>query len=158
MKVTFITLFIALLPITSIFSLGYFFPAGRQVYKPVFQPPSWVFGLVWTIVSLAFGFTTAIALDKMTHHAYIYVFYTTILLGLLAWLPLNSYKQYGISFYLLVGLSYLSLCYVAYLSYQRVMEWIALLPLSFWLIFASCLNGVIYNNASHSVISSNSII
>lgn len=146
MKLTFVTIFISLLPLVSIFLLGHFFPAGNQVYTPFFQPPGWVFGVVWTIVSLVFGTVSAIALNRLSNRTYIYLFYIGILTGLLAWLPLNSYKYYSASFYLLVVLSYISVGYIVYLSYQRVMECVVMLPLPFWLIFASCLNGVIYDN------------
>ena len=143
---------VTLLPIVSIFALGRAFPpsrapSGRQEYRPVFQPPSWVFGVVWTIVSLALGGVTAVALERLPGRApCVLAFYASLLAGLLAWLPLNHYEHYRATFYLLVALAFLSVLYVVYLSCYRVPEGLALLPLAFWLIFASCLNGVIYDH------------
>jgi tryptophan-rich sensory protein len=146
MKITFVTVLISLLPMISILSLSYFFSASNQVHTPAFQPPGWIFGVVWTIVSLVFGTVSAVAFDRLSNRTYIYLFYIGILAGLLTWLPLNSYKYYTAAFYLLVVLSYISVGYIVYLSYQRVMECVVMLPLPFWLIFASCLNGAIYDH------------
>ena len=144
MKFTLTTGIVSLLPIISISVFGYVFPAGQQNYRPVFQPPNWVFPIVWTYVSLALGLITAIALETVSG-PYVPLFYSSILIGLLAWLPINYYKYYQTAFIVLILLSFLSISYITYLSYQRVMECIALLPLPFWLVIASCLNGVIYD-------------
>ena len=112
MRITFVTILISLLPMVSIFSLSYFFPAGKQEHTPVFQPPGWIFGVVWTVVSLVFGTVSAVAFDRLSDRTYIYLFYIGILTGLLAWLPLNSHKYYMTTFYLLVVLSYVSVGYI----------------------------------------------
>ena len=44
------------LPFLTIFLIGIVIPVGDLPYKPVFQPPNQVFGLVWTYVTISFGY------------------------------------------------------------------------------------------------------
>lgn len=147
-----VSVVLSIVPLFSIFLFGRVFPPGKDTYKPVFQPPNWVFGVVWAYVSIAFGGVTAVAWNKLSDPTFILLFYVLILLGLLVWLPLSTFKRYACSFALLVCLSFLTIGYVVYLSHKQVIECIALLPLPFWLILASCLNGVIYDRQSKELL------
>jgi tryptophan-rich sensory protein len=138
-------LLISILPILSIFILGIFFPADKQPYRPIFQPPNLVFPIIWTYITLAFGILTSYSLDKVIHKIVLLGFYFVILSLLNIWLVLNSNEKYQEAFYLLVSTSYLSVLYLMYLSYEKISGVLFLVPLPFWLILASCLNGVIYD-------------
>ena len=168
--------FIILLPIVSIFLTGLKYPVKDQIIKPVFQPPTWAFSLVWTYITLALGFITNMFYSKikeysnpsgnwpglltnMVNYNTIYIerfiimlFYFTILILLNGWLVFNYIKSYDVSFYVLVASCFISIMYVCYLCYishgiNNSYLVIFLLPLPFWLCVASCLNGVIYQEA-----------
>ena len=168
--------FIVLLPIASIFTTGLFYPVKPQTIRPVFQPPNWVFSLVWTYITLALGFITNMFYKKVQNLTVstnnwpglltnmvtsktfvlerftIMSFYFTILVLLNSWLVFNYNKSYQVSFYVLVSSCFISIMYVSYLCYisygidNRYLVFF-LLPLPFWLCVASCLNGVIYQNS-----------
>ena len=170
-------LLIILLPIASIFLTGIKYPVKEQIIKPVFQPPNWVFSVVWTYITLALGFITNIFYSKNKTYTIstgnwpglltnmvntktfaverfiIMSFYVTILLLLNGWLILNYNDSYETSFYVLVLSCFISIMYLSYLCYishginYRYLVFL-LLPLPFWLCIASCLNGVIYQAAS----------
>ena len=168
--------FIILLPIVSIFLTGLKYPVKDQIIKPVFQPPSWAFSLIWTYITLALGFITNMFYTKIKvnnspaghwpglltnmvtqstvyfEHFVIMLFYFVILILLNSWLVVNYNKLYETSFYVLVSSCFISITYVCYLCYisqgidGRYLV-VFLLPLPFWLCVASCLNGVIYQEA-----------
>lgn len=140
---------ITILPIISIFSLGALFPPSDTAYTPVFQPPGWVFGMVWTYVSLALGAVSTFAVHTYGDHTLVTLtFYALILFGLLVWLPINHYGNYGVGYELLLCTTFLATGYIGYLGVLGV-RWpvVALLPLPFWLVIATSLNGVIYDRA-----------
>ena len=135
------------LPIISIFVLGTIFPPSDTEYTPVFQPPGWVFGVVWTYVSLALGLVSAFTIYTYSKYASTTIaFYALILSGLLVWLPINHSKEYGMGFGTLLCTAFLTIGYMGYLGDLGV-RWhvVVLLPLPFWLVIAAALNGVIYD-------------
>ena len=87
------------LPIISIFVVGQFFPADNQPYRPVFQPPNWVFPVIWTYITLSFGFTSVNTLDKVSNPTILIAFYLIILFMLNFWLYLNSENMFRTAFY-----------------------------------------------------------
>ncbi len=164
---------IVLLPIVSIFITGIKYPVKQQIIKPVFQPPDWVFSVVWTYITLALGFITNMFYKKVNtitistsnwpglltnmvinktfvlERVIIMCFYFIILLLLNSWLVLNYNDSYEASFYVLVFSCFISIMYVCYLCYISYgvddrFQVVFLLPLPFWLCIASCLNGVVY--------------
>jgi tryptophan-rich sensory protein len=143
----------ALLPMISIFATGTLFPPSDAEYRPIFQPPGWVFGVVWTYVSLAFGLVSTFTFVKYEDSAWFtLLFYVLILGSLLAWLPVNHSKSYGIGFGILVCATFLAIGYVGYLgNLGASLPTAALLPLPFWLTIATSLNGVIYDHTDGPV-------
>ena len=168
---------IVLLPIVSIFITGLKYPVKEQIVQPVFQPPDWVFSVVWTYITLALGVITNMFYNKVKkltistsnwpglltnmvitetlvlERFIIMSFYFTILVLLNSWLVFNYNNSYEVSFYVLVSSCFISIMYVCYLCYisdgidNRYLVFF-LLPLPFWLCVASCLNGVIYQASS----------
>ena len=148
---------IKILPIVSIFLTGMYFPVGKPLIRPVFQPPNWVFGTVWTYIALTLGYVTYNILNEKTKYNVrknILILYFTILLMLNGWLVLNYYNLYSESFWLLVISCFISIIYVVYLkslnNNSSNLVWL-LLPLPFWLVLASCLNGVTYDYSTRKI-------
>jgi tryptophan-rich sensory protein len=135
----------SILPIISIFLVGNYFPPSKQEYRPVFQPPGWVFGVVWTYITLVFGFVSAKAIDKSK--GVVGLFYVVLLALLNGWLVINSKKWYEVGFNWLFITSCISISYIVYLGYIGEKSGVLLWPMSFWLVVATALNGVIYDKS-----------
>ena len=149
----YLSLLLTFLPIVSINTMGFFFnPGGGTQYKPIFQPPNWLFGLIWTYITLSFGIVSAKAYKTIKSKHTLLILYFILLLLLNLWLVLNDKKLYKQSFWLLVITSWVSIIYLMYLANNNVKYIWWLLPLPFWLILASCLNGVIYDNKIDNLI------
>lgn len=145
--------FVATLPIIAVFAAGRLFPMPRETRdtRAPFQPPSWVFGPMWTYLTLALGIVTANVLRSINgkqplirrYQPYILTFYFFLVACLVGWLVLYHYQRTTESFWLLVVTTYLAIGYVIYLTRCRVKTlWVAaLVPLPFWLVLATALNG-----------------
>tara|TARA_Y100000589_G_scaffold325052_1_gene362234 strand:- start:4382 stop:4915 length:534 start_codon:yes stop_codon:yes gene_type:complete len=149
------TTIITYVPIISIFIMGVLFPVKKREIRPIFQPPDWFFPIAWTYITLSFGFITSKFINsdiEKSKKRNLLVIYSVILIMLNGWLVLNHYNRYKDSFILLVITGYISIVYLIYMAYisskvkKKYYIWF-LLPLPFWLLLASCLNGVIYNNS-----------
>ncbi len=146
--------FIKFFPIIAITLAGILFPVSKNKVKPVFQPPDWVFGLIWPIITLTLGFITNLYLEsskiKINRKNNILKIYFLIIICLVSWLYLNYNHLVKQSFYLLVFTAYISIVFLIYLvssNDNRIKKYVwFLLPMPFWLVLASCLNAVIYNN------------
>ena len=155
---------IAILPTLSIFLVGRLFPMdpkeSRPDNKPPFQPPSYVFGIVWTYLTIALGAVTAYVLHSSastgnkrnvnaTFKPTIVLLFFSLLGCLNGWLPLFYYKRYAECFWLLVFTTYLSVAYLVTLAYARInpIAIAALAPLSMWLVLATALNGTKYTSS-----------
>ena len=144
------------LPFLTIFLIGIVIPVGDLPYKPVFQPPNQVFGLVWTYVTISFGYISYIFFNHLlleTARKSLLKYYFIILFLLNFWLVLNSFEKYKYAFWELVISSYIAILYLLFLVKNSKTKESAkyvyfLLPLPFWLILASCLNGVIHDFVS----------
>jgi tryptophan-rich sensory protein len=150
MTIPFFKLFLSILPFVSIFIIGYYYPPSNQILlqKPIFQPPSWVFSIIWTYITISFGYISVDALYTLPNKKIIFLFYSIIFILLNLWLIVNSNKRVKEGFYILLATSYISILYLMYLSSKLYKNTIYLIILPFWLIVATCLNGVIYNNIS----------
>lgn len=141
-------LIIGLIPLVSIFLVGRYFPPSSTSYQPIFQPPGWVFAVVWTYVTLALGGVSVQALRHVDSSWVIAIFYSLFLLTLNGWLVVNYYQYYKEGFYLLISTCFLAIIYQMYLGWKRVPSSFLLLPFPFWLVIASCLNATIYDHYS----------
>ena len=148
-------IFILLLPFLTITTTGLFFPINRKQYMPVFQPPGWVFSIVWTYITFVLGYTTMrlytrnIGISSRNTLSVVYI----LLVALLnLWLVINNKKNYGLAFAILLMSLYVSIIYLVLMTTiitkNRLdeMELVYILfPMCIWLGLASSLNGVIYD-------------
>ena len=148
--------YLIFLPFLTIFLTGIIIPVGETPYQPVFKPPNEVFGIVWTYVTLSLGYVSYLYytrfLIEKKRSAMLY-YYGIVLFLLDFWLVLNYYRMYAIAFWELVISSYVSILYLLFLinnakTRDSTKYVYFLLPLPFWLVLASCLNGVIYDYVS----------
>lgn len=139
-----------LAPIVSISILGKFFPANNQPYKPIFQPPNWIFPIIWTYITVSLGIITNHVQNLVEHKAPIYIIYSIQLILLNTWLIINYYKKYKLAFWILVLSAYTAVTYCIYISNISNTVYY-LIPMPFWLILASCLNGVIYDRTNQTL-------
>lgn len=140
----FYKLLISIFPFCLITILGAIYPVRQIGVKPIFQPPNWVFGLVWPVLLLTFGFVSSLVIKK------VFFFYIIILYLLSIWLIVNYYQQYLFGFIILLKSIFWTTLYVCYLFFlQLPIKGGFILPLLFWLIYASSLNAVIWNNISN---------
>ena len=135
---------IAIFPLLIISIIGRIFPIKKNGFKPIFQPPNWVFSVIWPFLLISFGTISSLLINKIK---YIYLFYFIILFILSIWLVFNYYNYYQLSFYCLLKGVFWTIIYVSYLFYLQLPYYaMFILFLLFWLIYASCLNAVIYQH------------
>jgi tryptophan-rich sensory protein len=126
--------------------MGSYFPPSKTNYQPIFQPPSIVFSLMWTYITLAFGGVTASVLQNENANKFtIIMFYLVLLLTLNSWLVLNYFNHYQKSFYLLLTTTFIAISYLSYLATINTKYFWFLLPLPLWLVIATALNATIYD-------------
>ena len=103
-----------------------------------FRPPSWVFGVVWTILYLLLGLSWVIARNEGLSSTLPDILYSGITLSLVLWLVVYScFGQKINSIYVF------SLCFffvIAALFVGNLTSKLIVLPLLIWLIYAFSLN------------------
>jgi tryptophan-rich sensory protein len=145
--------FLIFIPYITLFINALFIPIGPSPHKPVFQPPDWVFGVAWTIISLSFGLCAYTYLSRYIDYKYLRsttIQFYRLLFFINMWPLVNSNGWYEAGFYLLLITSFLSIKFTLNLlinshptanhNYIFLM-----LPLMYWLILATSLNGVIWD-------------
>ena len=136
--------FVILLPILSIGVFGKLFPLNNPDYTPFFQPSTKVFRMIWFYISLTFGLVSYAALANTPRKELVIFLYSILLISLNGWFVINSRKDYKRAFQLLVATCFQSIIYVVTISKDT--DWVyALLPMPFWLVLSSCLNGIMYD-------------
>ena len=135
------TLLFLLAPVT-LFIFGRLFPVTQST-KILFQPPSWVFGVVWSIISILLGFISAKLLWDSSNYVYLTLYFTILLLWC-AWIIANHKRKKAMTLLFLILSGLFVVGYVMYLSYFKYIIFsVLLLVISVsWLLFASSMNGV----------------
>ena len=135
------TLVFLLAPVT-LFIFGRLFPVTQST-KILFQPPSWVFGVVWSIISILLGFISAKLLWDSSNYVHLTLYFTILLLWC-AWIIANHKRKKAMTLLFLILSGLFVVGYVMYLSYFKyVIFSVLLLVISVsWLLFASAMNGV----------------
>ena len=133
---------LVLLAPVCLFVLGRMFPVTPKT-KILFQPPSWVFGVVWSVLSLMIGVITAQMFWTQQHIAYLPLFLVTISLWC-CWIIVNHLGRKDIALAILILSGLCVAGYVSYLSYFRHLVQSSLLLFGgiTWLLLASAMNGV----------------
>lgn len=138
---------IFILPFLVLFSVGRIFPVNQKE-KIIFQPPSYVFGIVWSIVSILLGFVTA-QYYLRTQKWIVLVFYFGLLVLWSLWIILNFYEKKIWSLCTILTSLILLMMYVSFFIYERHLN-IATVVFSVialgWLSFACALNGADTHN------------
>ncbi|MBK5265130.1 MAG: tryptophan-rich sensory protein [Alphaproteobacteria bacterium] len=110
--------------------------------KPELMPPGWVFGIVWPILYLLLGFALAMILHARGAHMRwpaIILFVTQLILNFI-WSPLFfTAHQVTNAFYLMLGISGLTVLTIILFAVVRKAAAILLLPYLLWLGFAAYL-------------------
>lgn len=126
------------------------FPSDFQQNKKVFfQPPGYVFGVVWTILYLMLG----VYLYRMRNQPSLFIvllFFTNLLLNL-AWTPVvNIWRRYVIGVYMIASL--LLTTFLMIVLEQDRMNKALLVPYATWLLFAMLLNIELARLYAHTLI------
>ena len=112
-------------------------------YKPALQPPSWVFGPVWTFLYISMGFSiylTWMSRDELNNSNIVFGLFAGQLILNLMWSAYFNSEQYLLSTLIIVGMILLTAIY-AYLIYDVVqLASILVWPYIAWLTFAGILN------------------
>ena len=103
-----------------------------------FRPPSWVFGVVWTILYILFGLAWVISITSENNIILVDVFYSIITVLLTSWIIVYScYKNKKGGVYVLVG----CLCAIILAFNVSPLESrLMISPLLAWIILATLLN------------------
>ena len=118
--------------------------------RPMFTPPSWAFGVAWTILYIMMGFAWALVLsdhDKIleSHRRRANIFFVIQLFFNAIW-PFIYFSAHKITLaWIDINLLWLSLLYTIYL-FSKVSKKATylLMPYLLWVSFANILNGSIW--------------
>jgi len=124
---------------------GYGVKAGNlewysNLAKPIFTPPAWVFGPIWTILYILEGIVFGILWDRRKEAKRLLYFFTTQFLLSLIWPFLFFYCQrIDLS---LINLIAIWLNFLLFMILASRYRWtfVFLLPYAFWVSFALVLN------------------
>lgn len=114
------------------------FPSDFQQNKKVFfQPPGYVFGVVWTVLYLMLG-VYLYRMRKGPSPLIMLLFFSNLLINL-AWTPVvNIWRRYVIGVYMIASL--LLTTFLMIVLEQDRMNKALLVPYATWLLFAMLIN------------------
>lgn len=141
-------------PILAVFLTSWIYPMppNEQEHKPPYQPPPWVFGVVWAYITLALGFLGAWGFrTSTTGRPYQLLFPALIVAFLCAWLvnanDTPTMTQKVTSTTLLICGGVLLCLYVAFQNKCVGNVAYILTPGIAWMFVAASLNGYLNNEA-----------
>lgn len=108
-------------------------------------PPSWMFGVAWTTIMIAFAFYMSFLLDKLTNSKRVLQLYLLQLILNIAWNPAFFYLQNtGLALIVIclltILVSYFLFRYFVIQGYSTLL----ILPYFLWLLVATSLNAYIF--------------
>lgn len=110
--------------------------------KPIFNPPSWIFGPVWTILYLMMGIAFGL-LWKVKNRRLIFIFVIQLIFNLLWSTIFFHYQSVGWALLDICAL-WLSLIVLMFVVRNRRSVLFLLVPYFLWITFALMLNFSIY--------------
>lgn len=129
--------------------ISHFGPATMAWYdallKPIYCPPSWIFGYVWTVLYICIGITFYELLKIYQQKPNVMIIYGLHFMSNLIWSPLFFYMHdITLALYDLI-LMWVLLVIFMYQTYQNIRDYFWLnVPYFLWVSFALMLNGHIY--------------
>jgi benzodiazapine receptor len=129
-------------------SAGFVFPLGNNsefftsLNEPMFAPPNWIFGPIWTILYILIA-TSAYRITQQTHkYIPIVIALWTLQIALnIIWVPIFAgAENLEVAFYYIIALWISIIFYI--LASWKVDKWasIMFIPYFVWISFASVLN------------------
>ena len=135
------TIALGLTPIVVVFLMGRLFPVETD--EPVaFQPPGYVFGIAWTLITLALGIVMSYHFyrSQTTPIAAVILFFALVSLWA-AWTPVYQKYSKKVGLGLILASLAVAVAYFIVLGYQQQhLVWLVF-PICGWLGFAASLNG-----------------
>lgn len=128
-----------LYPLIIIFGTNIIFPISKNVYKPSFQFPNYVFFLMWLYISIVLGFV------RGKSNISRYMLYTILILFTI-WSILQNKRYFGLGYLCLLIVTSISILYLTFLYNEIGQISLYVFPLTVWLVIASSLSGIIYEN------------
>jgi translocator protein len=115
-----------------------------NIIKPEFNPPSWVFGPVWTILYLMMGFGFGMLLRSKHKNFIVIILFIVQMLFNLIWTPLFFYYQQIDLALLDIIILWCLLFLFLIISRQNKQIFLIFIPYFLWVSFAAILNYNIY--------------
>jgi len=112
----------------------------KNLRKPSFNPPSWIFGPVWTILYLLMGISGYLILENNTKSLALIFFFVQLVLNAI-WTPIFfGAKKLGLAFIELALMWITILLTILFSLKVSMLAALLLLPYLLWVSFAGLLN------------------
>jgi tryptophan-rich sensory protein len=112
----------------------------KNLRKPSFNPPSWIFGPVWTILYLLMGISGYLILESNAKSFVLILFFVQLILNAI-WTPIFfGAKKLGLAFIELAFMWLAILLTIIFSWHISTLAALLLLPYLFWVSFAGLLN------------------
>lgn len=138
---------LSLSPLFLGFLIGFFTKPDKWYFnlnKPLYNPPSYIFGIAWFILYILIGISYYIALDELSYEFWI-IPIIHLLLNLLYTPLIFKFKRLlESSFIVLLTLITLIIVMILFYNYEKYISVILLIPYLLWLIFANYLAWSVY--------------